>query len=49
MDLIDRGALMCGFLCPYKARILIWLLIGCGHARDIAKYVQRLGFKAAEA
>ena len=49
MDLIDRGAVMCGFLCPYKARILIWLLIGCGLGRDVAKYVQRLGFKAAEA
>ena len=49
MDLIDRGAVMCGFLCPYKARILIWLLIGCGLGRDVAKYVQRLGLKAAEA
>ena len=49
MDLIDRGAVMCGFLCPYKARILIWLLIGSGMGREVAKHVQRLGFKAAEA
>ena len=49
MDLIDRGAVMCGFLCPYKARILIWLLIGAGMGREVAKHVQRLGFKAAEA
>lgn len=48
-DLIDRGAVMCGFLCPYKARILIWLLIGAGMGREVAKHVQRLGFKAAEA
>ena len=48
MDLIDRGAVMCGFLCPYKARILIWLLIGCGLGRDVGKHLQRLGFKAGE-
>ena len=48
IDLIDRGAVMCGFLCPYKARILIWLLIGCGLGRDVGKHLQRLGFKAGE-
>ena len=29
MDLIRKGASMAGFLCPRKARILLWLLVGC--------------------
>jgi len=48
LDLTDRGAVMCGLLCPYKARILIWLLIGSGLGREVGKHLQRLGFKAAE-
>ena len=49
MDLIDRGALMCGFLCPHKARIPTWLLIGAGQAREISKHLQRLGIKTSDA
>lgn len=48
MDLIDRGALMCGFLCPHKARILIWLLIGSGQGREASKHLQRLGIKTSD-
>lgn len=48
MDLIDRGALMCGFLCPHKARILIWLLIGSDQGREISKHLQRLGMKTSD-
>ncbi|QVM97941.1 asparaginase [Pseudomonas sp. SORT22] len=30
MDLQRKGALMAGFLCPRKCRVLLWVLIGCG-------------------
>lgn len=30
IDLQHQGALMAGFLCPRKCRVLLWLLIGCG-------------------
>ncbi|WP_166358905.1 asparaginase [Pseudomonas akapageensis] len=35
MDLQGRGAVMAGFLCPRKSRILLWLLIGCGMQRKV--------------
>jgi len=39
MDLIRRGALMAGFLCPRKARILLWLLVGGGRQDELACYL----------
>ncbi|WP_413792532.1 MULTISPECIES: asparaginase [unclassified Pseudomonas] len=39
MDLIRRGALMAGFICPRKARILLWLLVGCNRQEDLALYL----------
>ncbi|MFK8328994.1 asparaginase [Pseudomonas sp. BJa5] len=30
MDLQRKGALMAGFLCPRKCRLLLWVLLGCG-------------------
>ncbi|WP_262136285.1 asparaginase [Pseudomonas sp. Marseille-Q5117] len=29
IDMTRKGTLMAGFLCPRKARILLWLLVGC--------------------
>ncbi|WP_420232414.1 asparaginase [Pseudomonas sp. ABY48] len=40
MDLIRRGASMAGFVCPRKARILLWLLIGCRRQDDLARYLK---------
>jgi L-asparaginase len=40
MDLIRKGAAMAGFLCPRKARILLWLLIGCQRQGDLARYLK---------
>lgn len=39
MDLISRGALMAGFLCPRKARILLWLLVGCQRQDELARFL----------
>lgn len=39
MDLIRKGALMAGFLCPRKARILLWLLLGCERQAELAFYL----------
>ncbi|MNG17125.1 L-asparaginase 2 precursor [compost metagenome] len=39
MDLIRRGALMTGFLCPRKARILLWLLVGCQRQDELAVFL----------
>lgn len=39
MDLIRKGASMAGFLCPRKARILLWLLIGCQREDELARYL----------
>lgn len=39
MDLIRKGALMAGFLCPRKARILLWLMIGCQRQHELARYL----------
>ncbi|MBV6823927.1 asparaginase [Pseudomonas sp. PD9R] len=39
MDLIGKGAVMAGFLCPRKARILLWLLLGCQRQDELARYL----------
>ena len=39
MDLIRKGASMAGFLCPRKARVLLWLLIGCQQEDELARYL----------
>jgi L-asparaginase len=39
MDLIRKGAVMAGFMCPRKARILLWLLIGCERQNELARYL----------
>lgn len=39
MDLIRKGAAMAGFLCPRKARILLWLLIGCQRQHELGHYL----------
>lgn len=39
MDLIRKGAAMAGFLCPRKARILLWLLVGCQRLDELAHYL----------
>ena len=36
MDLLRKGVTMAGFLCPRKARILLWLLIGCQRQQELA-------------
>ena len=40
MDLIRKGASMAGFLCPRKARILLWLLVGCQRQAELARYLK---------
>jgi L-asparaginase len=40
MDLVRRGALMAGFVCPRKARILLWLLLGCERQDDVSRYLK---------
>ena len=39
LDLIGKGALMAGFLCPRKARILLWLLVGCQRQDELADFL----------
>ncbi|SEE92622.1 asparaginase [Pseudomonas migulae] len=41
MDLIRKGASMAGFLCPRKARILLWLLVGCQQQHRLASYLSK--------
>lgn len=36
IDITRKGALMAGFLCPRKARILLWLLVGCRQQSKLA-------------
>ncbi|MPQ70135.1 MULTISPECIES: asparaginase [unclassified Pseudomonas] len=43
IDLIQRGAQMAGFLCPRKARILLWLLIGCQRSSELPEYLRHFG------
>ncbi|MBN3864156.1 asparaginase [Pseudomonas frederiksbergensis] len=40
MDLIRKDALMAGFLCPRKARILLWLLVGSQRQAELARYLK---------
>ncbi|MDF9775052.1 L-asparaginase/Glu-tRNA(Gln) amidotransferase subunit D [Pseudomonas baetica] len=39
MDLMRKGASMASFLCPRKARILLWLLLGCQRQHELAQYL----------
>lgn len=39
MDLIRKGAHMAGFLCPRKARVLLWLLLGGERQHELARYL----------
>lgn len=39
MDLIHKGASMAGFLCPRKARVLLWLLLGCQRQHELSRYL----------
>ena len=39
MDLIRKGVSMAGFMCPRKARILMWLLIGCQQQDELGRYL----------
>lgn len=39
IDLTRRGAAMAGFLCPRKARILLWLLVGCQRQEQLTRYL----------
>jgi L-asparaginase len=39
MDLSRKGAQMAGFLCPRKARVLLWLLLGCQRQHEVARYL----------
>jgi L-asparaginase len=39
MDLIRKGASMAGFLCPRKARILLWLLLGSERQNELEFYL----------
>lgn len=41
IDLTRRGALMAGFLCPRKARILLWLLVGCDRQDELANHLSK--------
>lgn len=41
MDLIRRGVQMAGFACPRKARILLWLLMGCQRQDELARYLSQ--------
>ncbi|MFK9081232.1 asparaginase [Pseudomonas neuropathica] len=40
MDLIRKGASMAGFLCPRKARVLLWLLLGCQRQHELSLYLK---------
>lgn len=40
MDLIRKGASMAGFLCPRKARILLWMLVGCQRQGELERYLK---------
>jgi L-asparaginase len=40
MDLIRKGASMAGFLCPRKARILLWILVGCQQQNELERYLK---------
>ncbi|MHC8324060.1 asparaginase [Pseudomonas sp. GB2N2] len=42
IDLARRGAVMAGFLGPRKARILLWLLVGCRRQDELAGYLSEI-------
>lgn len=42
IDLTRRGAVMAGFLCPRKARILLWLLVGCHQQSQLVRCLAHL-------
>ena len=44
IDLVSKGVHLSGFLCPRKARVLLWLLIGCDHSYRLATYLKRYGY-----
>ncbi|WP_249672228.1 asparaginase [Pseudomonas abieticivorans] len=39
IDLQQRGVVMAGELCGRKCRVLMWVLTGCGRARQINEYL----------
>lgn len=41
IDLTRRGAVMAGFVCPRKARILLWLLVGSQRQEELASYLHQ--------
>ena len=41
MDMARKGLHLSGFLCPRKARILLWLLIGSGRQQDLPTYLSQ--------
>lgn len=43
IDLQRKGAVMAGFTCPRKARILLWLLVGCRQQEHLASYLDKTG------
>lgn len=42
IDMTRKGAVMAGFLCPRKARILLWLLVGCQQQSTLATCLAEL-------
>ncbi|MBM3106842.1 asparaginase [Pseudomonas sp. V1] len=41
IDLQRKGALMAGFLCPRKCRVLLWVLIGCGREGELSRWLSQ--------
>ncbi|VVM82211.1 putative L-asparaginase periplasmic [Pseudomonas fluorescens] len=41
IDLVRKGALMAGFVCPRKTRILLWLLVGCERQDELADFLKQ--------
>lgn len=39
IDLIRKGLHLSGFLCPRKARLLLWLVIGCGQQSKLNDFL----------
>lgn len=42
IDLIAKGALMAGLLSPRKARLLMWVLIGCGRVEELGLWLDAM-------
>ncbi|MCF4998273.1 asparaginase [Pseudomonas syringae] len=47
IDLLTKGAVMAGFVCPRKARILLWLLVGCRQQEQLPSYLDPTGWPHA--